>query len=69
MLFFHHRQVLEDECEQCRQDIAFLQSCLDGEHEFISATLEEELKPQPTLKGTRIYMYIGIRIWCALVNC
>lgn len=46
-----HRQVLEDECDQYREDIAFLQSCLDGEHDFISSTLEEELKPQPTLQG------------------
>ena len=45
-------QVLEDECEQYREDISFLQSCLDGEHDFISATFEEELKPEPTLQGT-----------------
>ena len=47
-----HRQVLEDECDQYREDVAFLQSCLDGERDFISSTLEEELKPEPTLQGT-----------------
>ena len=46
-----HRQVLEDECDQYREDIAFLQNCLDGERDFISSTLEEELKPEPTLQG------------------
>ena len=46
-----YRQVLEDECEQLRQEIAFLQSCLDGEHDFMSTTLGEEIKPEPTLQG------------------
>ena len=46
------RKVLEDECDQYRQDIAFLQGCLYGEHDFITAAVEEDMKPQPTLQGT-----------------
>ena len=53
---FYHREVLEDECEQYRQDIAFLQSCLDGEHDFMVATLPERVKP-PTLQGVFIGAY------------
>lgn len=44
--------MLEDECDQYREDIAFLQSCLDGEHDFFLTALEEEVTPQPTLQGT-----------------
>ena len=50
--FYSFREVLDDECDQYRQDIAFLQGCLYGEHNFITAAVEEGVKPQPTLQGT-----------------
>ena len=51
--------MLEDESEQLRQDIVFLQSCLDGEHKFVSTALEETIKPQPTLQGIQtMYMHV-----------
>ena len=60
--YYSYREVVEDECDQYHQDIAFLQSCLYGEHDFITATLEEDMKPQPTLQGKSLKHFFLLQI-------
>ena len=44
-----YREGLELDCEQCRQDLQFLHSCVDGEQDYSSSLKQQQ--EMPTLSG------------------